>query len=593
MTELRSRSLGIRRVTNAPRIATMRPEAAPRLDSASSCACDSDAAFLKSARPPYEALRPRLSIVDLFAGCGGLTLGAAEAARSLGLGIEVKLAVDLDPDAAAMYRANFPEADVRLRAVEDIFDGAHGSELTPIERRTRDELGAVDILVGGPPCQGHSDLNNHTRRADPRNALYGRMARAAEVLLPTLVLIENVPTVTHDVEKVVEVTIRALRRTGFDADEAVIDISQLGAAQRRRRHVVIASRDGRVSPAQLLSSVGVRCSLHPPRTVGWAIRDLLTVRSDEIFDSASTPNADNAERIAWLFEHRKYDLPNPLRPECHHSDHSYTSMYGRLHWDKPAQTVTTGFGSMGQGRYVHPAQRRTITPHEAARLQMLPDFWDFSAVRRRGSIANLVGNAVPPILATVLLESALRSLELAPIAEWASSSPWAERRQLRGAHAPKPRVRRAGVPPASSSGARRRMEATRQKDTAAEKALRAAVDTLGLAYRTEVHVPGTRRRADLVFDDAGVVAFVDGCFWHVCPNHRTLPKAHSDWWGKKLGDNQRRDRDTDQRLHEAGWVVLRFWEHEDPGAAARSIATVHSSRVSIGSGEVNDSPISP
>jgi DNA (cytosine-5)-methyltransferase 1 len=577
----------------ASSVLTERPKAAPRLESASRCTCDSDAAFLRSARPPYEALRPRLSIVDLFAGCGGLTLGAAEAARSLGLGIEVKLAVDLDPDAAVMYQANFPEADVRLRAVEDIFNGAHGSELTPIERRTRDELGAVDILVGGPPCQGHSDLNNHTRRADPRNALYGRMARAAEVLLPTLVLIENVPTVTHDVEKVVEVTIRALRRAGFDADEAVIDISQLGAAQRRRRHVVIASRDGRVSPAQLLSSVGVRCPLHPQRSVAWAIRDLLKVKFDGVFDSASTPNADNAERIAWLFEHGKYDLPNPLRPECHHSDHSYTSMYGRLHWDKPAQTVTTGFGSMGQGRYVHPARRRTITPHEAARLQMLPDFWDFSSVRKRGSIANLVGNAVPPILATVLLESALRSLELAPMGGWAPSSHWVERRQLSSAPARNPRVRRAGVPPASSPGARRRMEATRQKDTAAEMALRAAVNTLGLGYRTEVHLPGSRRRADLVFDEAGVVAFVDGCFWHACPKHRTSPKAHSDWWERKLGDNQRRDRDTDQRLRNLGWVVLRFWEHEDPGAAARSIATVHSDRVAVRSGEVDDSPISP
>lgn len=581
-------------MTNAPRIATAAPKAAARLDRKFRCTCDSDAAFLRSARPPYEAFRPRLSIVDLFAGCGGLTLGAAEAARSLGLGIDVKLAVDLDPDAAALYRANFPEADVWLRAVEDIFDGANGSELTPIERRTRDELGAVDILVGGPPCQGHSDLNNHTRRADPRNALYGRMARAAEVLLPTLVLIENVPTVKHDVEKVVEATIRALRRTGFDADEAVIDISHLGAAQRRRRHVVIGSRDARVSPAKILSSVGMRCLLHPSRSVGWAIRDLLTVRSDEVFDSASTPNADNAERIAWLFEHRKYDLPNPLRPECHHSDHSYTSMYGRLHWDKPAQTVTTGFGSMGQGRYVHPARRRTITPHEAARLQMLPDFWHFNTVGKRGSLAKLVGNAVPPILATVLLESALRLLGLAPGTNSASSPQRVERPPLDRVHVPRQHVSRpAGVPPASSPDARRRMEASRQKDTAAELALRAAVDALALTYRTEVPVAGTRRRADLVFEDARIMAFVDGCFWHACPSHRTSPKANSAWWKKKLEDNERRDRDTDRRLHEDGWFVLRFWEHEDPTAAARSIAMVHSSRVASGAGETNDLPTSP
>lgn len=551
------------------------------------CICDDDAEFLRSNRPPYESIRPRLSVVDLFAGCGGLTLGAAEAARALGLGIEVRLAVDQDPDALAVYKANLPEADARLGAVEDFFDGASGAKPTELEREIKRQIGAIDVLLGGPPCQGHSDLNNHTRRADPRNALYGRMARAAEVLLPTLVLIENVPTVTHDTGKVVEATILSLRRTGFDADEAVVDISQLGAAQRRRRHVVIASRDARVSPAKLLSSVGVRCPLHPSRSVGWAIRDLLTVRSDEVFDTAGTPSADNTARIAWLFQHRKYDLPNPLRPECHHSDHSYNSMYGRLHWDKPAQTVTTGFGSMGQGRYVHPARRRTITPHEAARLQMLPDFWDFNAVGKRGSLAKLVGNAVPPILATVLLESALRSLALAPATESASSRQRLERQPLDRVHVPRPHLPHPGVPPASSAYARRRMEAARQKDTAAELALRASLDTLGLEYRTEVHLPGSRRRADLVFDDPGIVAFVDGCFWHSCPKHRSSPKANAAWWKKKLEDNERRDRDTDRRLHKDGWLVLRFWEHEVPEAAARSIAMLHTSRFASGPGAVS------
>jgi DNA (cytosine-5)-methyltransferase 1 len=73
-------------------------------------------------------------------------------------------------------------------------------------------------------------------------------------------------------------------------------------------------------------------------------------------------------------------------------------MYGRLKWDEPAQTVTTGFGSMGQGRYVHPSCCRTITPHEAARLQTLPDFFDFSAVETRQAWARMIGNAVPPLL---------------------------------------------------------------------------------------------------------------------------------------------------------------------------------------------------
>jgi DNA (cytosine-5)-methyltransferase 1 len=559
----------------------------------SDCTCESDAAFLRSPRPPYESIRPTVTVVDLFSGCGGLSLGAAEAARAISLGIDVRLAIDHDPDAVAVYAANLPEADVRLGSVELLFNGLQGAEPSDVELDLKRQIGSVDVLVGGPPCQGHSDLNNHTRRADPRNALYGRMARAAEVLRPTIVLIENVPTVTHDAGRVVEATVAFLRGSGYAVDDAVVDIAQLGAAQRRRRHVVLASRDPRADPSKILAGLESRCEHHPVRTVGWAIRDLIGLQPEALFDSASTPNSENLGRIKWLFEHRKHDLPNALRPECHHSDHSYVSMYGRLAWDKPAQTVTTGFGSMGQGRYVHPARRRTLTPHEAARLQMIPDFWDFGAVSKRGSLATLIGNAVPPILATALLEPALRALNLAPTSEWNAHEPSNEEPRLNKAESPRPPIRRTGIPLASSLGARRRMEATRHKDTTAEVALHAALDALGLEYRTDVLFRAIGRRADIVFDDAGIVAFVDGCFWHACPKHRSAPKANSDWWAQKLEANTRRDRDTNVRLHDEGWLVLRFWEHEDPGAVARSIAAIRSSRVSVGEGALEQSSKSP
>jgi DNA (cytosine-5)-methyltransferase 1 len=83
-------------------------------------------------------------------------------------------------------------------------------------------------------------------------------------------------------------------------------------------------------------------------------------------------------------------------------------MYGRLHWDRPAQTITSGYGSMGQGRYVHPRERRTLTPHEAARLQMIPDFFDFSDARSRGAWARMIGNAAPWKLAYAFALEMLR-----------------------------------------------------------------------------------------------------------------------------------------------------------------------------------------
>lgn len=116
------------------------------------------------------------------------------------------------------------------------------------------------------------------------------------------------------------------------------------------------------------------------------------------------------------------------------------------------------------------------------------------------------------------------------------------------------------------------MQRQTRRDTAPELALRRAVWRRGLRYRVDVApLKGTRRRADLVFGSARVAVYVDGCFWHRCPEHGTSPKANSEWWADKLDTNVRRDRDTDQRLAEAGWLVIRVWEHEDMTEAATRI----------------------
>jgi DNA mismatch endonuclease (patch repair protein) len=91
-------------------------------------------------------------------------------------------------------------------------------------------------------------------------------------------------------------------------------------------------------------------------------------------------------------------------------------------------------------------------------------------------------------------------------------------------------------------------------------------------------LPKMRRRADLVFTRARVAVYLDGCFWHSCPEHATTPKANRDWWLEKLAANVSRDRDTDERLEAAGWAVVRVWEHEDPEVAAERVAVVVRSR---------------
>ena len=112
---------------------------------------------------------------------------------------------------------------------------------------------------------------------------------------------------------------------------------------------------------------------------------------------------------------------------------------------------------------------------------------------------------------------------------------------------------------------------TPRRDTPCELAVRSVVHAMGLRFRIDWPLPGTRRRADLVFVGAKVAVFVDGCFWHGCPEHGTWPKANADWWRNKIETNIRRDHDTDARLKADGWRVLRFWEHDESVRAARAI----------------------
>lgn len=133
-----------------------------------------------------------------------------------------------------------------------------------------------------------------------------------------------------------------------------------------------------------------------------------------------------------------------------------------------------------------------------------------------------------------------------------------------------------GRPPPSSRAALKRMQAARPRDTGPEVSLRRCLHAAGLRFRVDMPVLlEVRRRADIVFPGAKVAVFVDGCFWHCCPLHRTFPKANAAWWAEKLRTNRDRDRDTNRRLRKGGWHVERVWEHELPSeAAVRIVAAV-------------------
>jgi len=141
-------------------------------------------------------------------------------------------------------------------------------------------------------------------------------------------------------------------------------------------------------------------------------------------------------------------------------------------------------------------------------------------------------------------------------------------------------MNRLSRPAASSAEALKRMQVTRRRDTDPEIAVRRLLHAAGLRFRVDQAVlPGIRRRVDIVFAHARVAVFIDGCFWHCCPKHRTHPKANANWWAEKLRTNQVRDRDTNRRLAAAGWRVERIWEHEDPMRAAARVASIVRARL--------------
>lgn len=144
------------------------------------------------------------------------------------------------------------------------------------------------------------------------------------------------------------------------------------------------------------------------------------------------------------------------------------------------------------------------------------------------------------------------------------------------------------APPPSSDGVRRTLLANRRRDTSIELAVRRLLHAAGARYRVDFAPDPTNRgrRADIVFARAKVAVFMDGCFWHGCPEHFVPPRSNTEYWGPKIARNMERDRETTERLEALGWTVMRFWEHEDPLEAAGTILEVlhrsRSSRSSVG-----------
>lgn len=365
-----------------------------------------------------ERSKRKIRVIDLYCGAGGFSQGVKMGAEAVGLNIEIAACADMDSSALNVFDKNLSVGtkinqnidvllDFAVRYVNGTARFAYPPEVLNPELAA--EYGRVDMVIGGPPCQGHSNFNNHTRRSDPRNALYLTVPAFGVAVRAPVIIVENVPTVVADQGKVVEKARSILTESGYFVQDVILDADMFGVPQQRRRHFMLATTQPTVSVDKLSEFLP-----SPTLTVWDAIGDLADIEPSSVLDLPAELSEENRQRIDYLFDNDLYNLPNDVRPDCHKDGHSYPSVYGRIYPDKPAQTITGGFLSPGRGRFTHPTCRRSLTPHEAARLQGFPDDFVFQAADGNGLLkkdfAKLIGDAIPPPLAYAVAMVALATL---------------------------------------------------------------------------------------------------------------------------------------------------------------------------------------
>jgi DNA (cytosine-5)-methyltransferase 1 len=321
--------------------------------------------------------------IDLFCGAGGLTVGLKRAR------FRVLAGVELDPLAGQTYRDNHPRVHLWQQDIRSL-------SVAEIRRELGLGKGQLDLLAGCPPCQGFSTMrtrNSGVPAADERNELVLQFVRLARGLRPKAIMLENVPGLAKD-ERFAELQ-RMLSDLGYEVGHRIRNAADFGVPQRRRRLILLATRSNKVafpepSPDRVTVKEALK-ELRPVGTSGDPLHDISESRGETVRDRIRQVPKNGGSRSSLG--------TNQLA--CHATFDGFHDVYGRMHWDRVAPTITSGCINPSKGRFLHPEEDRAITLREAAILQGFPRKYQFRLTRGKYKAAEMIGNALPPDLVRI------------------------------------------------------------------------------------------------------------------------------------------------------------------------------------------------
>ena len=348
-----------------------------------------------------------LVAIEAFAGGGGLAVGLRDA------GFRTVAAVELEPYAAATFKANHPDVHVYRQDVRKV-SGEELLKLVPGEH--------LDVFAACPPCQGFSSLTAKWRKEDPRNSLVSEVSRLAGEMRPRAIMMENVPGLANKGKPLLDTLVEELESLGYITNCDVLQVADYGVPQRRRRLVLLAGMRFHIDMPEPTHSKTARDGLELWRTVRDAIYGM-----DEPLTFPDAKSRGGAQLFGWNVvrqispENRLRlrnakpggswsDFPEELRVKCHRNGYKgFSNVYGRMEWDEPSATITAGCTTPSKGRFGHPEYDRTISLREAATLQTFPHDYIFETPYFERA-CEIVGNALPCKFAEAIARNVHRTL---------------------------------------------------------------------------------------------------------------------------------------------------------------------------------------